>query len=198
MKKILLTLLILCGITRPALSQDPAINFVHTLTDKIITDVLQSDIAPQEKLQIFTNEFNQALDLKSIGQFVLGIYWKRATPAQQDAFLKSFMDITTKTWADRFNLYTGQKIAFKGTRTAQGNQIYVDSTIEHNPPVEVIWRLSQKDGTYKIIDIIVEGVSMDMSYRNEYLTFLQKNNGNLPLLTQELQQKADTFTFINK
>lgn len=180
-------------------SNEP-VAFVNTLTDNIITNVLKSTDTQEEKFIRFKTAFEDALDMKSIGQFVLGVYWRTATPDERQAFLNAFIDFTTKTWADRFDLYTGQNITFSGTRPAESkNQIYVHSTIENNPPVEVIWRLKQlKSGDYKIIDIIVEGVSMAMSYRNEYSAFLQKNNGQLEKLTQELQYKSDHFTFTKK
>lgn len=177
---------------------DPSIVFVNNLTDDIITNVLQSKDSQEEKFMRFKKAFEEALDLKSVGQFVLGVYWRSATPEQRDAFLAAFIDFTTKTWADRFDLYTGQKIVFSGTRNAEGNQLYVDSQIQNNPPVEVIWRLKRtKSGDFKIIDIIVEGVSMAMSYRNEYSAFLQKNGGKLPALTKELERKSANFKFTN-
>ena len=55
-----------------------------------------------------------------------------------------------------------------------------------------------KSGDFKIIDIIVEGVSMAMSYRNEYSAFLQKNGGKLSVLTKELEQKSANFKFSKK
>ncbi len=179
---------------------EPSIMFVNNLTDDIITNVLQSTDTQDEKFTRFKTAFEQALDMKSIGQFVLGVYWKKATPEERTAFLNAFIDFTTKTWADRFDLYTGQQIVFSGSRNAEGkNQLYVDSTIENNPPVAVIWRLKQtKSGDFKIIDIIVEGVSMAMSYRNEYSAFLQKNGGKLPVLTKELERKSAEFKFSKK
>ncbi len=172
-----------------------AVSFVSNLADKVIKEIITSSKTPEEKLYLFQDDFQQALDLKNIGQFVLGVYWKKATPAQREAFLKEFTDFTTKTWTDRFNMYDGQQFSFSGTRDAGKAQVYVDSTISTNPPISVIWRLRQKDGTYRIIDIIVEGVSMAMSYRNEYTAFLQKNNGNLDTLTKELKKKSDNFKF---
>ncbi len=193
MKKIIAFFLGILLMGHVAQAADPSITFVNNLTDKIITDVLTSNVSDEQKLATFKTEFQQALDLKAIGQFVLGVYWRSATPADRDAFLAAFMDFTTKSWAGRFNMYNGQKIVFTGTRNAQKNQLYVDSQIQHNPPVEVIWRLREKDGDFKIVDIIVEGVSMAMSYRNEYSAFLQQNGGNLPALTAELNKKAAAF-----
>ena len=193
MKKIIAFFLGLMMWSGVAKAENPAIDFVNKLADNIINDVLTADVSRDEKLNRFRAEFTEALDLKNIGQFVLGIYWRKATPMEKDAFLKAFMDFTTKSWADRFDSYQGQKIVFSGVRNAERNQFYVDSTIQNNPPVEVIWRLKQKDNTYRIIDIIVEGVSMAMSYRNEYSAFLQTHGGSVQALTDELKNKSDNF-----
>lgn len=198
MKKILG---LICGLllcTQIAQASEPAIDFVNQLTDDIITNVLASQKTNEEKLSLFQARFQKALDLKSIGQFVLGVYWRKATEQERESFLTAFIDFATKSWADRFNLYNGQKITFTGTRNAQSGQLYIDSQIQNNPPIEVIWRLRQKDGNYKIVDIIVEGVSMAMSYRNEYTTFLQKNGGELQKLITELEIKGATFKFTNQ
>lgn len=192
---------LICGLliwTNTAQASDPSIEFVNSLTDKIIENVLTSQQSTEEKLTEFRKEFTATLDLKSIGQFVLGIYWRKATPAEREAFLTAFIDFTTKTWADRFDMYTGQQITFTGTRNAEGNQLYVDSQIQNNPPVEVIWRLRKKKDGFRIIDIIVEGVSMAMSYRNEYSSFLQANDGSVVALTKELERKSAAFKFSNE
>ena len=193
MKKFFAFVLGLLFIPTLARAENPAIEFVNDVADKVINTILVSDVSRDEKLTRFRTEFTEALDLKNIGQFVLGIYWRKATAEEKEAFLNAFMDFTTKTWADRFEMYQGQKIVFTGVRNAERNQFYVDSTIQNNPPVEVIWRLKQKDNTYRIIDIIVEGVSMAMSYRNEYSAYLQNHNGSVQALADELKQKSDNF-----
>jgi len=176
-------------------AENPAIEFVNSTADKVINTILTSDVSREEKLGLFRAEFTQAFDLKNIGQFVLGVYWRKASADEKEAFLNAFTDLTVKTWADRFDSYQGQKIIFTGARNAEGNQLYVDSTIQNNPPVEVIWRLKQKKDGYRIIDIIIEGVSMAMSYRNEYSAFLQNHNGQVLDLAKELQMKSDQFVW---
>ena len=193
MKKFFALVLGLLFVPMLAKAENPAIEFVNDVADKVINTILVSDVSRDEKLTRFRAEFTEALDLKNIGQFVLGIYWRKATPEEKEAFLDAFMDFTTKTWADRFEMYQGQKIVFTGVRNAERNQLYVDSTIQNNPPVEVIWRLKQKDNTYRIIDIIVEGVSMAMSYRNEYSAYLQNHGGSVQALADELKQKSENF-----
>ncbi|MBQ9090055.1 MAG: ABC transporter substrate-binding protein [Alphaproteobacteria bacterium] len=199
MKKILTLIIGLLMYSNSVLADSQkAITFVETLANDMIVDVLATQKPMTEKLDLFREKFHQALDLKSIGQFVLGVYWRKATPIERDEFIKAFMDFSTKSWADKFNMYNGQKIVFKGSRPAQKNQLYIDSVIQNNPPVEVIWRVREKNNEYKIVDIVVEGVSMAMSYRNEYTSFLQQNKGDVAKLTQELNQKSQAFKFADE
>ena len=174
-------------------AEDPAINFVDKLADKILTEVVTSNKEKDEKETLFRDAFTEAVDLKGVGQFVLGTVWKKTSEEDRTAFLNAFTDLTVKTWADRFNLYTGQQIIFQGTRNAERGQIYVDSVIQDKQPVEVIWRLRPSKDSYKIVDIVVEGVSMASTYRNDYRAFLQQNANSVSALTEELARKSREF-----
>jgi len=192
MKKLVLLFLgILVSIK--AWAADPAIDFVDHLTDQILTEVVTADKTPEEKERLFSEAFTEAVDLKGVGQFVLGTAWKKASEEERTAFLKAFTDLTVKTWADRFDLYTGQEIVFQGTRNAERGQIYVDSVIQDTQPVEVIWRLRPYRDAYKIVDIVVEGVSMASTYRNDYRAFLQQNANSVSALSAELARKSREF-----
>ena len=59
--------------------------------------------------------------------------------------------------------------------------------------MEVIWRLRPSKDSYKIVDIVVEGVSMASTYRNDYRAFLQQNANSVPALTAELSRKSRDF-----
>lgn len=192
MKKLGLLLLGML-ISFSARAADPAIDFVDHLADQILTEVVTSDKTKEEKEALFRETFTEAVDLKGVGQFVLGTAWKKASEEERAAFLKAFTDLTVKTWADRFDLYTGQEIVFQGTRNAERGQIYVDSVIQDTQPVEVIWRLRPSKDAYKIVDIVVEGVSMASTYRNDYRSFLQQNANSVPALISELERKSKEF-----
>ena len=197
MKKIILTLI--CALWAiPALCADPAIDFMDALSKEIIEKGVLAIKTNEEREAFFREKFTANLDLKNISKHVLGIYWKKATPQEQEDFIQAFTDLATKTWTDRFGMYQGQDIIFQGTRNAPQNQIYVDSKINDNPPIEVIWRLRQKGNTYKIMDIVVEDVTMAASYRNEYTTFLQQHQGSVQALIDELKNKAKTFQYSEK
>ena len=198
MKKIILTLICALWVV-PALCADPAIDFMDRLSEEIIEEGVLSKKTFEEKEDFFREKFTTNLDLKNISQKVLGVYWKKATDQEKQDFINAFTDLMTKTWTDRFGLYEGQDIVFQGTRnTSQKNQIYVDSQIKNDPPIEVIWRLHQKDNGYKIIDIVVEDVSMLVSYRNEYTSFLQQHQGSVQALIDELNDKIVNYKYTSE
>lgn len=197
MKKIILTLLCALVFWTPVanaqMKNKDAIDFVEALADEIITNVLKSKDTADAKMERFEKYFLKALDTQTIGKFVLGRYWKTATHTDQEKFLDAFTDMALKSWAAKFDMYTGQDIVFVDARPAEGNnQVYVSSQIKHDPnPVEVIWRVEYKNNEYKIIDIIIEGVSMDLSYRNEYTSYLQ--NHTLEELTKKLREQTSNI-----
>lgn len=183
----------------PSWASNPAIDFMNGLAQEVIETGIQGTQTNDEREAFIREKFTTILDLKSIGQFVLGTYWKKADETQRQEFLSAFTELLTKTWSDRFGMYSGQEVVFSGTRNAQQkNQLYVDSSIPGNPPVEIIWRIRPKDKGYVIIDIVIEDVSMAMSYRSEYTTFLQQHQGNLQDLIDELKKKATNFKYSDK
>ena len=197
MKKLMAFIFTLFFISTPLKADEGAISFVKTLTDDIIKNVLSSNIPDEEKIKIFHDRFQKDLDITTIGKHVVGTYWKKASKEEQQEFIDAFFDFATKSWADKFNLYTGQELSFTGTRSAKSNQLFVDSVVKGNPPAEVSWRLKKQGNTYKITDIIIEHVSMVKSYRDEYVSFLQKNGGKLTTLTKTLKEKSAAFKLTN-
>lgn len=198
MKKITAFFLSVLLMSLPVKAEQAGIDFTKKLADDIIVNVLSANISDDEKLKIFHDRFKEDLDIQTIGKHVTGVYWRKATPKEQQEFLTAFLDFATKSWADKFNLYTGQKINFTGIQAAKSGQFFVSSFVEGNPPAEVLWRIKKAGSTYKITDIVIEGVSMVTSYRNEYVAFLHKNGGKLANLTQELQRKSQAFSFTKK
>ena len=195
MKKLFLFLALIWSVPVFA-AANPAIDFMNNLAQEVIEKGIQGTKTIQEREDFIRDKFTTILDLKSIGQFVLGTYWKKASDTEKTDFLKAFTELQTKTWADRFGMYSGQEVVFSGTRNAQQkNQLYVDSTIPGNPPIEIIWRIRPKDKSYVIIDIVIENVPMAMSYRSEYTAFLQQHQGRLQDLIDELNKKVQNFKY---
>lgn len=167
--------------------------FVQKVTNEGIEDIINADVPQKVKDERFEKLFNSALDLDFIGQFVLGRYWKTATPEQRKAFIKVYRELNVKTWSARFDEFKGKSFKFVGSTPSNSkNQVFINSTVAmgEGEPAKVVWRVKQTGSTFKIVDIIIENVSLAITARNEYSAFIKNNAGGIDALIADLQKKV--------
>ena len=129
-----------------------------------------------------------------IGQFVLGRNWRTASKTQRADFIKVYRDLNIKTWSKRFNEFEGKNFVFKGTTPSSSKgQVFVNTEVpmDQGAPAKVLWRVREKDGNYKIVDIIIEGVSLAQASRSEYTSFIKNNPGGLDALIKDLTDRLN-------
>ena len=168
--------------------------FVKKVTTEGIEEIINANVSQQVKDQRFAKLFNEALDLDFIGQFVLGRNWRTSTPEQRSAFIKVYRELNVKTWSQRFDDFKGKNFIFSGTTPSNSkNQIFVNSSVpmEQGEPAKVVWRVKQSGNNYKIVDIIIENVSLAITARNEYSSFIKNNPGGVDALIKDLQKKVN-------
>lgn len=195
MKKILLSVLSLffafCFEAK-AFDGVMAENFVKKVTTQGIEEIINADISIEEKDARFEKLFNEYLDLDYIGKFVLGRYWKTATEKQRADFINVYREFNIKTWSKRFDEFKGKKFDFHGTTPSNSEgQIFVNTSVkmDQGNPAKVVWRV--KDGAQlKIVDIIIENVSLAITARNEYTAYIKKAPNGLDDLIKDLKQKV--------
>ena len=198
MKK-LCGILIIClcfvGIMRQAhadIDKDKAVEMVENLTKEGIEKIINSNASPQEKNEIFRKLFSENLDLDFIGRYVLGRYWRTASASQKKEFINLYREFNVITWSKRFDEFKGKKFVFSGTSSASNpNQIFVNTKVpmEEGAPVSVKWRVYDHNNKLKIIDIIIENVSLAQTARNEYTAFIAKSPKGLEGLLENLREK---------
>jgi len=168
--------------------------FIEKLADTAINTVADKQLAETERDERFRTLFVSSFDLPTIGKFVLARYWKTATPEQQQEFLKLFEDQVVLTWAKRFKDYSGEKLKVLGNNKEDDHTWVVDSQItrEKGPPIPVQWRLHDSaDGNFRITDIIVEGVSMAITQRQDFASTMQGIGGKMDSLLSAMRTKVD-------
>ncbi len=178
-----------------AQSPDDAQRFIEALAQRAITAVADKQLSQSERDDRFRALFVSAFDIPEIGRFVLSRYWRIATVEQQHKFLSLFEDITVLTWAKRFRDYNGERLETSGAAKEGDRNWLVDSRIvkpQGGPPNRVQWRLRQEDdGTFRVVDIVAEGVSMAITLRSDYVGAMQANDGRMDGLLSAMRTKLD-------
>ena len=195
-KKTLLTLIaglmLFCGQAKADVDTAKAEAFIKEVTHEGIVEIINAKATQAEKDARFEKLFNSALDLKFIGKFVLGRYWRTATEEQQEEFIDIYRKLNVQTWSKRFDEFKGKEFIFKGTSPSSSKgQIFVNTVVPMNQaqPASVIWRVKQEGDTFKIVDIIIENVSLAITARNEYTAFIKKSPDGINGLIADLKKK---------
>lgn len=195
MKKIYMFLALFLGFSSMALAdinKDEAVDMVKALTKEGIEQLVDTSATSDEKNKRFERLFTQNLDLDFIGKYVLGRYWRTANAQQRREFINLYRDFNVKIWSKRFDEFRGKKFVFAGTSAANNpNQIFVNTNVpmKEGKPASVKWRVYDHNGKLKIIDIIIENVSLAQTARNEYTSFIAKSPKGIDGLLENLRAK---------
>ncbi len=188
-----ITLLFLCIAvpSAPVLADDKgaaAEKFVAGLGDSALALVTDKEIVGEARREKFRMLLDEHFDLNWIGQFVLGKNWRRASPEQRELYLKLFEESIVFTYTNQFDSYSGQMFEVTGSGK-KGRYTVVNSKIvdpaNPNGNVLIDWRLIEDGGKFRIVDVVVEGISMGITQRNEYASVIESNGGKIaPLLAR--------------
>ncbi len=176
-----------------ATATNPQGQFIQNLGDQAVTILANKKISAEERNTQFRNMLRDSFDLSTIARFVIGRSWLTATPAQQTEYMDLFEKLVIKTYSDRFSLYTGEGFKVRSVVPEGDKDFIVNSDITHpdgTPPTVVSWRVRQKTDKMGIIDVVVEGISMSVTQRQDYSAVLQRNGGDIEALLSLMRERV--------
>ena len=174
----------------PAAAADPAA-MITSLGNEALK-VLGKNVDPNLRVARFRELFRRDFDVPGIARFVLGRYWPLATPAQQQEYVTLFTDYIALVYANRLAEYADATLRVTGSRPAPNGELVSTEIIRGagQAPAHVDWLLTPQNGTYKINDVIVDGLSMSVTQRSEFASVIQRHGGQVQGLITALQQKV--------
>jgi len=118
------------------------------------------------------------LDLQLIGRFVLGRHWREASPEQREEYLELFEEFVLQTYTRRLGGYSGQSFKVTSARpVGKRGDALVDTEITEQgaQPIKAGWRVKTTNGEKRIVDVMVEGVSMAATQRSEFDAIVRRD-----------------------
>jgi phospholipid transport system substrate-binding protein len=185
-RHLLTAAVLIAGVSAPMLpsaaGNDPA-TFINRLGNQL--QLVAGNPSPEQRRAGFRQLFLEDFDVPGLGRFVLGRFSRIMTPEQQREFLAVFENYVVATYSDRLSDYVAGGVVPRiiSSRPAPDGAI-VSSEFVRGPStggaIRVDWRLSECAGTYKISDIVIDGLSMAANGRSE-LEGVAERNGAQPL-----------------
>lgn len=183
----------------PAFAADPqagakAEAFVESLADDAIAALTTAGASREQRENRARELLARYFAVDTIGRWVLGRYWQQATPTQQTDYLTLFEDLIVTTYVDRFSRYSGERLTVSRSLVDEASGdvlVYSDITRPAGgQPVEVGWRVRARDGTMKIVDVYVEGVSLGQTQRSEFASVIRNTGGKVAGLLDEMRRRV--------
>lgn len=167
--------------------------FLVELTERAISQLTEPGLADDEQERRFHRLLNEGFDLPEIGRFVLGRYWRGASEAQRSGFLTVFEDLMVHRFLPLFAEFSVERFEIGASKPFKNNPNFISVASRllrlEGEPIKIAWRMRERDGDYKIVDIVAEGVSMAVTLRSEYVSVLKRNRGDISALIDTLRAK---------
>lgn len=166
--------------------------FINGLADRAIAGLMDKNASRHDRESRFRVLLTDGFDVPLIARFVMGRYWRVASEAERAEYLQLFEDFIVATYSQRFGEYAGENLKVVNTRAQPDGDTWVLSDLMRpsGPPVKVEWRLRREGSSFKIIDVVVEGVSMSITQRDDFSATIQRAGGKVDALLAQLRDKV--------
>ena len=143
-----------------------------------------------QQIEIIGTEIDKVFDFKEMSRRTLGRNWKKMSAEQRTEFVSLFKKLLQGVYADRLLAYSDQKVLFDKEIMLKKGRAEVQSYLQTSDGTKIplFYRLTDKSGSWKVYDIIIEGVSMVKNYRTQFKQILSK--GSPDKLLEVLRKKT--------
>ena len=185
---ILLILLSLNGVY--AKSVEPNV-FVQSTVNRA-SAILTKNISKEDKMHELKLIAKDTVDIKGIGLYTLGSFRKNLSESQKNEYSNLFENYFLKTFSSRLSEYTNPKIEVTDKKVLNKNYTIVNSVLvgtSERPEVKIDWRIYTKNPDNPLIrDLIIEGLSLVRTQKEEFSSILNSNNGDINSLFKVLEE----------
>ncbi len=179
------------GETAPA--GHPAAEAIRRMVQEAMAVLSDFSLSAEQRAAGLRRLMAREIDIPPIARFVLGRYWQAASERQRQAYVEAYSDYILAVYTakivggaavERFDVVKTQA---HGTKDFL---VYCIVARAGSGPVNAIWRVRRRDGRYRIIDLMVEGISMVQTQRQEFVSMMRAYDGNVDKLIATLKEKT--------
>ena len=174
----------------PSKSKEPSILITEIVNEA--STILSSSDPVESKIIKLNNIAEKNVDINGIGMYTLGKYRKNLDEDQKIKYKKLFKSYFLKSFSSRLVDYSDPKINVVSEKKLNENYTIVNTILEEtskNPEIKIDWRIYTKNPQRPLIrDLIVEGLSLARTQKEEFKSILQNNNGDINYLFKSLEE----------
>ena len=165
--------------------------FVQSTVNRAST-ILSKDISKNDKIEELKIIAQETVDIEGIGFYTLGNYRKEMSDNELKIYVELFENYFLKSFSSRLAEYTNPEINVNSKEVLSENYTIVNSVLKgtsDRPEVKIDWRIYTKNQDRPLIrDLIIEGLSLARTQKEEFSSIINSNNGDFKVLFKTLEE----------
>ncbi|RAI57299.1 MlaC/ttg2D family ABC transporter substrate-binding protein [Roseicella frigidaeris] len=173
-----------------------AASFIQATGQDLVAAINDTRADLPTRRQRVASVLRKAVDIEGVGRFILGRWWRQATPQEQQDYLKLFEETLIRNLSARFGEYQGVRFSLGRSQQRTEDDVLVNTIIErpNSAPFALDWRVGDINGQPKVVDVIAEGTSLRLTQRSEYSAVIQQNNGSIAALLTAMRRQIQQLS----
>ena len=188
-KKLFFIIFVLISFNGNVFAIEPDV-FVQSTVNRA-SKLLSENISKEEKIKKLELIAKDTVDINGIGFYTLGAARKNLKDSEKEKYIELFEDYFLKSFSSRLAEYTNPEIDVFGKEVLNKNYTMVNSILIANddrPEIKIDWRIYTKDQEKPLIrDLVIEGLSLARTQKEEFASVLNSNDGDINALFQTLK-----------
>ncbi len=184
-------LLLLGAVPSHAAAEAAPRDVVQRTSDRVLAVLAEQGLSTQQRRERVKAIVMQSTDFDTLSRLVLARNWNRLTPSQQEEFKREFESHLSATYGRRLDNYRNERVSIVGDRKESNGDWTVQTRVLRGggtKDVVVDYRLRQHAGEWKVIDMIVEHVSLVANFRSQFQEII--GSGGPDKLLQVMREKT--------
>ena len=184
-----LVCLLLVATPRAAGAETPAA-FIERLGGDALGALQNSELTTDQRMAAFKVVLDAGFDIDAMGRFVLGRYWRTASQPEREEYMALFRERVIRIFAGRLGMFSGEDFKVTDSRQQSADITVVESTLTllPLPPIGVDWHVRGQEADFKVIDVVVQGLSETQTQRNSFSSAIQCLPDGLEGLLAQLRE----------
>ncbi len=162
---------------------------VERMVNSVLEILDHPELSLKQKKERVSGRVQGFLSIESMSQRTLGPYWGEATDEQRSQFVNLFTGILEESYLHRIEDYSGGSVKYLQQRVRDTRAIVDTMIVTEGVELPVQYQLVYEDGSWRIFDLVIEGVSLVRNYRSSYAEIIRREgfDGLIQRMEERLQ-----------
>jgi phospholipid transport system substrate-binding protein len=169
---------------------------IRETTDAVIAVLARKDLSVEQKHREIEQIVDTRFDFTTLSRLVLARNWNTLTPEQQQRFVAEFQRHLSLTYGRNIETYNQERVVITGEREEVRGDRTVKTRIARpsGEDIQVDYRLRETDGIWRVIDVVIEGVSLVANYRSQFQSIISRDGpAKLIDILHDKNEKGEVF-----